>query len=359
MDLSDILSDLVSFKTITGHEEQTEACFDYIREFLTKYSIKPKAERSNDFRSLVASTQDTKSPKILLQAHIDVVPAGEKGFYMREDNGRLYGRGVFDMKFAAACYLKLIDDLSKDLKSYDFGIMLTSDEEVGGEDGVDMLLHKGYSTNVCILPDAGDNWNIETECKGAWFIRISAEGKSAHGSRPWEGNNAIEKLVKALDSIRKLFKDQDDKHSTITISKIRGGTAINQVPDYAEASIDIRYMDESKYGEKYRKIHEIARESQLNLETVKHCIKVKCDIKQPEVSKFIKIAEKVGNKSLGHSKSLGTSDARYFYARGIPTVLIRPVGGGAHSEEEWIDKAELEKFYEVLKAYVTETAKIA
>jgi len=54
-------------------------------------------------------------------------------------------------------------------------------------------------------------------------------------------------------------------------------------------------------------------------------------------------------------KSHGSSDARFFLEKGIPAILIRPVGGNLHSEKEWIDIKSLEVFYEVLKEFIKVT----
>jgi len=50
--------------------------------------------------------------------------------------------------------------------------------------------------------------------------------------------------------------------------------------------------------------------------------------------------------------SHGSSDARFFFEEKIPVILIRPKGGGHHSEKEWIDLESLEKFYLILKSWV-------
>ncbi len=140
---------------------------------------------SNGFSSLVATTTDTKNPTIFLQAHLDVVPADPEAFTLIRKGKNLVGRGSFDMKYAAACYLLLAEELSDNMQQHDFGIMLTTDEEDGGNDGVRYLLDQGYACDVCISPDGGDNWRLESAAKGQWLTEITAIGKTAHGSRPW------------------------------------------------------------------------------------------------------------------------------------------------------------------------------
>jgi succinyl-diaminopimelate desuccinylase len=310
------------------------------------------------FPSLFATTQPTTSPKVLLQAHIDVVPAKAKSFNLTEKAGKLFGRGVYDMKFAAACYLQLVDDLKANLGNYDFGIMFTSDEEINGANGVCYLLGKGYGADVCILPDGGNDWHIETTCNAVWIARLASDGVSAHGSRPWEGRNAINNLVEGLVEIHNLFGELEPFKNSITISKIHGGEAINQVPDQAEATIDMRFISDHEYANHRAKIDHITKARKLKLKTVAYVASRNVNTSQPAIKEFLGIASQLHGRPITKTHSFGASDACYFADHGIPTIVMRPNGGGAHSDHEWIDKAELLKFYELIKTYVTQTAKV-
>ena len=354
----DILSDLISFKTVSGDTFEVDLCFDYLQTFLSERGLQVKREMSNGFPSIVALTQSTRKPKVLLQAHIDVVPAQTPFFKLTEKKGKLYGRGVFDMKFAAACYLKLVDELKDTLKNYDFGIMFTSDEEIGGENGVRYLLNKGYNANVCILPDGGNDWQIETTCNAVWIARIRADGLSAHGSRPWEGQNAINKLLQGLNEIHELFGELKPHKNSVTISKIHGGEAMNQVPDQAEAILDMRFINNDEYTKHSRAISRIAKDRQLELETEAFVEARNFDVTQPTIADFLDIAEQLLGQPISQTHSFGASDACYFAGHGIPTIVIRPTGGAPHSSHEWIEKDGLLKFYELLKTYITQTTQI-
>jgi succinyl-diaminopimelate desuccinylase len=352
------LSKLVSFQTVSGCTDEVDGCFDYLQAYLSERNLHLKRLTKNGFPSLFATTRPTTAPKVLLQAHIDVVPAKATSFKLTEKAGKLYGRGVYDMKFAAACYLQLVDDLKANLSNYDFGIMFTSDEEINGENGVCYLLDKGYGADVCILPDAGNDWHIETTCNAVWIVRLVSGGVSAHGSRPWEGRNAINNLVEGLGEIHNLFGELEPFKNSITISKIHGGEAINQVPDQAEATIDMRFTSDHEYASHRAKIYHIAKARKLKLKTVAYVESRNVNTSQPAIKEFLDIAAQLHGRPITKTHSFGASDACYFADHGIPTIVMRPSGGGAHSDHEWIDKAELLKFYELIKTYVTKTAKV-
>ena len=356
--LTELLADLVAFKTVSGDNLSGGECLNYLEHYLGHRGMYLDSN-ADGFPYLVATTQPTKSPKILLQAHLDVVPCQASLFTLTEKDGKLFGRGVYDMKFAAAVFLKLADELQ--LSDYDFGIMLTFDEELGGaggKNGVKALLEAGYRAKVCILPDAGDNWQIEATHKGAWIVRLSAKGIAAHGSRPWDGDNAIHRLIDALHEVSQLFKSQQVETDTLSINQIAGGRAANQVADAAEAILDVRFLSNELYEELRTRIESIAGKYKITPETVAHVKCVKTDMKNPYVVSFLEMARKFHGSPLKSSHSLGASDARYFAEFKIPTILLRPSGGGAHSDSEWIGKSDLEKYYQLIKAYVQKEARL-
>jgi succinyl-diaminopimelate desuccinylase len=359
MQLTTFLKHLVGFHSVSNDLVGTEECFRYLRKHLTACGLDVQLLRHNDFPSLVVSTLGNKKPRVLLQAHIDVVPGRDELFELKEKEGRLYGRGVYDMKFAAACYLQLGEDLKDSLKDYDFGMMFTSDEEIGGRNGVKHLLEQGYGGDFCILPDAGDNFQIQSGCNGVWIVRLAADGLSAHGSRPWEGDNAIKRLMECLSDINELFGEPAMSKSSLTISKIEGGKVVNQVPDNANACLDMRFTSNQERTEKQKELEKIAAKHKISVETLEDHDCLKTDLEDPHIKEFRSMAERILGRPVGTVHAFGASDARYFVKHGISTLLIRPTGGSAHADDEWIDKADLLVFYEVLKEYVTKAAKIS
>jgi succinyl-diaminopimelate desuccinylase len=355
--LTQLLSKLVAFKTVSGDLPAALTCTEYVENYLLERGMRVQRHMYNEVPSLVATTKATKSPKVLLQAHLDVVPCPKTLFNLTENDGRLIGRGVFDMKFAGAVFLKLVDDLQDELAKYDFGIMFSFDEEIGGENGVSALLNAGYRTQVCVLPDAGDNWCLETARKGLWMVKLSATGVAVHGSRPWEGDNAIHRLNAALYEMSTLFAKQNTKTDSLSINMISGGRAMNQVADSAEAVLDIRFIDNASHKRLTKQMQQIAANHNLTVNTITCIQPTKIDVKNPHVASFLRVAEQVQGSPLGSMESLGTSDAHYFADLDIPVILVRPHGGAPHSDSEWLDKASFEKYYELIKKYVQEEAR--
>lgn len=356
--MKELFKTLVEFPTTTTNLEANHKALDFIDRYLSERGLFVHRHEFGGHESLVATTQNTKTPTIMLAAHLDVVPAPPRLFKLVEKDGKFYGRGTCDMKFAIAAYLQLIDDLQEDLALYDFGIMITTDEEVGGRDGVAALLQANYRTQACVLPDGGENWTLEQSAKGILWMNLTATGKSSHASRPWEGENAIEKMLLFLQAMQKeLFTEQNEDTNTCNIGVISGGLTPNQVPDVCTVRLDIRFLNSEEQHRLLGRIAELCEMYDVAFETMLNDSAINIDLANPFVVTFAQSVEKVTGQPLRSTRSKAASDARYFATYDIPTLVIYPPGGGLHSDEEWIDVKGFYLFKDLLQDYLAKTAK--
>ncbi len=359
--LIEYLKQLIKFRTISNDKKENGVALDWLEEKVKDLPVFVRRFEKNNIQSLFISTKQNKNPKVMLAAHIDVVSGSDDMFEPIIANGKIYGRGAYDMKFAIACYLELFHDLKEDLTNLDIGIMITSDEEVGGLNGTNYLLKKEkFSAGICVLPDGGKSWELITESKGILQVKVKATGKSAHGSSPWEGDSAIDSLINFIQKIKsdnifdENYYQRDEEHycNTINIGKISGGEVANKVADAAEAILDIRFVSKENESKMLNIIKYLAKGSgKIKIEKVISGYPSKIDEENGYVKEFIKIAQQNG-VNIKSTFSHGTSDARFFSEKNILTIVINPIGGGHHSEEEWIDIESLNSFYKVLKAFV-------
>lgn len=353
---ADYLEELVAFPSITSDKEALKKCAEFCAEFFENRGLHTKLIESKGYPNVIATTRNVKRPKVLLQCHMDVVPAKDELFMMKRGGGRLTGRGAFDMKFACASYMRLVDKLAKDIRKYDFGIMLTFDEEIGGRNGVEALLKKGYGASVCILPDSGKNWRLESSAHGAWFVRLSKTGKNAHGSLPKKGINAAEILTQAINDLYKIRKEYSDSELSLSLTQINSGKAMNQIPDYAEAVLDIRFKNDGIYGSLKRRIEQICSRYGVEINNIELFPCINVDSKEAEITEFIRVAEDVLGGKISTCHSEGSTDARYFCSRNIPCVVIQPNGGGRHGDDEWVDAEGLAHLTAILYKFITKNA---
>lgn len=254
-EVRNVLAQLVAIPSFSDNLAMTAEIINYAAEYLRGCGLSVEIMTDDGHPSLVATSAGTKNPKhpkLLLQSHLDVVPCQLSQLELASnEHGHLCGRGVYDMKFAAACFLVAARELRDELATLDFGIMLTTDEETGGHHGVGYLTSQGYNADAVLLPDGGGNWQVETEARGSWSFEVTAHGVASHGARPWLGKNAIESLLQFANTVKSIVPHEKEDSSTLVISQIRGGEAVNQVPAEASATFDMRY-DVERQGAMYR-----------------------------------------------------------------------------------------------------------
>ncbi|MFZ3009972.1 MAG: M20/M25/M40 family metallo-hydrolase [Candidatus Microsaccharimonas sp.] len=349
------LQTLVDFYPVTDNQEAVLTLLDYVANHLKRAGMKVERLSYDGINSLYASTTGLKHSKLLLQGHIDVVP-GKQSF--REVKGTLYGRGVFDMLFATASFMQLIDDIGQDLAKYDLAIMLTGDEEHGGMSGVAKILEDGYTTDVCILPDAGDGFGtLSIGAKGVYHAKIKINGRSHHGSRPWEGDGAAGKLVKFLTELSSLFDTSDKDNSTLTVSMLEAGETLNQGPSSAVAGIDIRYKDKADLECIIKGLKQLLKEFDGQIDYLHTGSDFQLDTDNPLVRQFIELYQREIGREVTFMRAHGSSDARFFSEKDMPVIMLRPDGGGAHGDNEWLSASSYEQFYTLLKKYTLVSAK--
>ena len=366
MSLEHTLSKLIRFRTISDDQETVADAFQWIKDQLQPVPVFIREYEHNGFKSMVITTKkNEKTPKVWLAAHIDVVHGSDRMFQPWVEDGKLYGRGAFDMKFAVACYIEFLKELGMKAREYDFGIMITSDEEFSGSsdgNGTESLFHQeGFSSDVVFLPDGGGVWEFEEAAKEGWLVKVTARGRSAHGGRPWNGENAIRTLNEFLIELYKEFdavweENEEHWHPTLNVGNISGGNAVNQVADHAEALLDMRFPTAkermqfeaiiAKLVEKYKTIE---------IESLTIFPAHNISRKNGEAKLFADIARKKFGIECGWTKAHGASDARFIGPLGIPVLLIWPDAAGAHSEHEHVDLNDLARYYEVMKEWVKQS----
>jgi succinyl-diaminopimelate desuccinylase len=366
MDLTAILKKLVTFQTVTHDLSENRKALEWVKDTVRGLPLRMIDHTSLGHHSLVITTQKTNSPKLWMSAHMDVVPGRREQYSAKIRDGKMYGRGVYDMKFAIACYIQLLSELAPKLNDFDFGIMITTDEEIGGHNGAGYLLENGYNGIQCISPDAGADWCIEGSAKGILHLRIESRGISAHAARPWLGKNAIDSLMHFLVELNSKFTkgnaNPNEFENTCSIGVIHTDSehsVINEVPDYAYAEVDIRTIDLNSRAVVGKQLKALSSQfPDITITIIEDDPCFEQDTRDTNLDEFAKLIKKYKGEFNGYCKSDGSSDARFFASKGMSVISTRPKGNGHHSSREWIDLEDLNVFYKVLKEYVLSQAKI-
>ncbi len=295
------------------------------------------------------------SPRILLHGHADVVPGEEDQFEPYEQNDELYGRGVYDMKGALAAMMYAVEDLHVTGCGATVELFIVPDEEreYGGPTGSEILIQHGHMGDFLITGEPTD-FHIGVQAKGVLHLRITSRGKSAHGSRPWLGENAVFLAYEHYKRVLKLpfAKEKSElfAHPSINLARIIGGDVINRVPDRCTHDLDIRYLPNQDPEEITRQIRSIELPAEVEILTSHEPSHVS------RGNPFVKTLREVAARHLhGNPVSVGrhgASDIVYFQRVGVPGVEFGPIGDGHHGPNEYVVSSSLETYRQMLVQFV-------
>ncbi|MCP4692796.1 MAG: M20 family metallopeptidase [Desulfobacterales bacterium] len=333
-------------------------CADFIQEYLDGCGAVHHREDRDGTPSISVLPEEDFAP-VLLMSHIDVVEGPEEMFAPRVEDGKLYGRGSIDDKYAVALslvllkrHLRKLRARGKNQRDLPFGILITGDEEVGGYNGAKQALEE-IRANFCIALDGGDVEKIVVKEKGILTLRLVSRGRAAHGARPWQGENAIEKLIDDWMKIRTFFTAAAADHwsRTVNFSVIRAGKSQNQVPERAEAILDIRYTEHDDVDALLSRMRgEISGE--LLVER-REPLFIGGD--SPYLDKLLSLAPEAG-LDFEH----GASDARFLAERGIQGVVWGADGDlSAHAPDEHINLESFQRLYEIMDRFLEESRSVS
>lgn len=349
------LQTLMNFHSVTSNQAAVSELLEYVEARLKQYGLHTERVVHNGVNSLYASTHGGTHTKVMLQGHIDVVPEGD---VFHRDGDKIFGRGCFDMLFAMASFIRLIEELDNPAR-YDLSILLTGDEEVGGSNGVGTIMQEPrYTCDICILPDAGEGLGtMSIGAKGVLQLLLRVNGKAHHASRPWEGDGAGGKLVSFLHELSQEFDASDRYNSTMTVSRLEAGSdALNQGLATALVGIDIRYSSKDDLRRIESRLNKLKETYDVTVEKRMAANNFSLDTSHPLVQSFIDEYEVALDAKVTPIRAHGSSDARFFDEKGIPVIMFRPDGGGAHAADEWLSISSWEKFHIILDNYVHKTA---
>jgi acetylornithine deacetylase len=180
------------------------------------------------------------APVVTLSTHMDTVPPF---FPSREDDENIWGRGACDTKGIIASMITAAEQLLAE-GATNFGLLFVVGEERNSAGAFHAAKHPRGSRFLVNGEPTGNHLAIGS--KGAMRFEIHAKGRMAHSAYPELGESAIEKLLDALDKVRKIPLPWDEilGPSTLNIGTIHGGRAPNVIPDEAHAELFIRLVDD-------------------------------------------------------------------------------------------------------------------
>ena len=287
--------------------------------------------------------------QLLLLGHIDTVwPVGHlRRMPIRQEQGRLHGPGVYDMKAGIAIGMLALRALDAVRARLDKQVvmLLTSDEERGSTSSRALVEDEASRSDaVCVLEPSLPGGALKTARKGAGEFRLRVGGISAHaGIEPEKGASAIHEIARQILALER-FRDAD-RGVSVNVGLVEGGSRPNVVAEEATATVDIRVSTSADRERVEASVR--ALEPELDGTTVE----VNGGFSRPPlertagVIRLYELAKELAadlGRDLGEGSTGGGSDGNLTAALGVPTLDgLGPVGAGAHALNEHVVMDEL------------------
>jgi acetylornithine deacetylase len=365
----EILSALVAFDTTSRNSNL--AIIDWIERHLDGLGF--ESERIYDATGRKANLHATigpaEVPGYILSGHTDVVPVDGQvwsgdPFSLRVADGRAYGRGVCDMKGFLAVCLTSAEKMRADELKRPIHLAFSYDEEVGcvGARGiVERLAKRPVKPLGCFVGEP-TQMSVVIGHKGKRSVRVKVRGFACHSSLAPQGVNAAEFAALLVAHIRGLAdrlaaegaRDAmyDVPFSTPHVGVLRGGTALNIVPDEAEIVFEVRTIGADDPDVLVEGIVRHARETlEPRMTAVEpaagfdfHVFAGFPGLDTVPEAEVVTLAKSLAGSNRHSKVAFGTEAGLFEYIAGVPSVVIGPGSiDQAHKADEWIALSELEK----------------
>jgi acetylornithine deacetylase len=300
----------------------------------------------NERPSIVATKHGSGGGRsLLLNGHLDTVGVAgmEAPFEPRVEDGRLYGRGAYDMKGALAAIMLAAAEATG-LRG-DVIVTLVADEELGSI-GTEAVVERVHADAAIVVEPT--ELHVAVAHRGFVGFELRTSGVAAHGSRPDLGVDAIAKMGPVIVALAELDERlQTGPHhplvgsASLHSSLIEGGQELSSFPASCVLTGERRTIPGETVDQVEQELREAAGDAELRL------IASRDPLPAEPGHPFVELVGKVAEAGEYVGAPFWT-DAALIAGAGIPTVLFGPAGEGAHAEVEWVDLASLDRVRDVV-----------
>jgi glutamate carboxypeptidase len=335
---------LVSAESPTHDKDAVDACGRLLAQRLEACGARVTRTAQGTAGDHLRAQWGDKGKPILILGHFDTVwDVGQlAAMPLREEDGRLHGPGVFDMKAGLSLGMQAIRALAHSgaLAHTHVVMLLTTDEEMGSNTSRALIEAEARSSAaVLVLEPSLPGGAVKTSRKGCGDFDLIVRGISAHaGIDPGKGASAIRELARQILRIETL---QDvERGVTINVGMVSGGTRPNVVPDEARAVIDVRVPTMADASAVDAALRGLAPELPGTSLVVTGSIDRPPLERTEAVVRLYQLARQIAAElghALGEGGTGGGSDGNFTAALGIPTLDgLGAVGDGAHARHEHV-----------------------
>lgn len=357
----ELLEALIGFETVSSLSNLAlvERAESYLGEHDIAFTRVPNAE--GDKAAIFASVGPKVDGGILLSGHTDTVPVKGQSwssdpFTLRQDGGRLYGRGSCDMKGFDAICLAMLPVFRDAHLTTPIHLLLSYDEEIGCLGSLDTIARFGVDLPRPALAIVGEptEMRVVNAHKSIASYRTIVHGKEAHSSNPEAGANAIEAacaLVTELYALQARLEAEGDPsglfepgYSTVHVGLIEGGNARNILARQCEFGWEFRGLpgvDQTLAVSHLERFIDASVLPKLTRHAPEARIETQRHVEVPGLAAADGSSAEVLAKRLARTNEAGTvsfaTEAGQFQKNGIPTIVCGPGSiRQAHQPDEYI-----------------------
>jgi succinyl-diaminopimelate desuccinylase len=384
--LVETTAELLSFDTQNPPGE-TRAAFEWLAEHVSQFDIETEWVIDEESKpNLVVTLPGDSDRTLLYQGHLDTVPFEREAWSVdplgEVRDGRIYGRGATDMKGTVAAMLETLRTFATapERPPVTLQFAFVSDEETGGAAGIDTVLETdAIDADAAVVGETtcvGEHYSVAVADKGWIWLTLEASGQAAHGSRPMNGENAIDYLYSVVDSCRESITAREldygpaverivaesreyygscpcgagthveelFEHPTVNLGRLDGGSTVNSVPGTATAELDVRVTPGASTAGVLDEIRSCieAREN-VSIRAVSWTEGTYVDPSASIVEAVTEAADGVlSERPLGRCAT-GGSDAKKLRSAGVPAVECAVGSDTAHAVDEYVSIDALER----------------
>ena len=329
-----LLEKLIRTRPVTSDPARVNAASAIMRDYLESHGVFCRVEEFAGRHILYASNRESGTPEIILNSHLDVVPATEDQFEPVVRDGKLFGRGACDCLGNAVCLAEILLKANAHVAA-----VFSADEETGGETTKHMV-DLGYTAKHAVLIlDSGDDPTIIYEQKGVLVVHLTAKGRDGHAAYPWKCENPIDKLMAGYAKFREKWRNpasDDDWRNSMSACMMSAGTAPNQIPGEASMTINFRLVDEASRDVILR---DLAETTGCEVTLGEDIPPVSFDRDHPvflTLQRVLSEHVRGGNEIIPLARICGATDSRHWRVLGIPVPVLGVTGTNEHSANEYV-----------------------
>jgi len=339
-----LCQELVRIKSVNPPGDELPAA-EYVASTLKKAGlevemIKHSATRASVFARLKSSRE---IPALLFNGHLDTVPIGTEKwthdpFGAEIAEGRIWGRGAADMKGGLAALMVAVETLAETRASLRGDLLLaaTAGEETDSL-GATLIASRPDlgPVQAVLIPEPSYN-DIYVAEKGALWLELTTHGKTAHGSMPDMGQNAIMMMVTLIDELEKMDIPYTE-HPLLggfsqSVNTITGGVKTNVVPDCCVVTVDMRTVPGQDHQAILKQVQDLIAELNDRIPNFKASVRVANDRiaietspQEHVVQRFAQVIEEVkGQKPIPKGVRYYTDAVAFVPVLKAPMIICGP-----------------------------------